>query len=118
MMTLIAAAMASAATPAEKQVLFSQASAEFAERLGKNDAASLERLLSPDWVIIDSDGRPISRDRFLGVLRSGELKHSAVQSSEARTRITGDAAVQTMRAQGSGVYGGQAYRFDERGSAC
>ena len=35
-------------------------------------------------------------------------------SSEAQTRIMGDAAVQTVRAQGDGVYGGQAYTFDER----
>ena len=60
------------------------------------------------------DGRPISRERFLAVIRSGELRHNAMHSSEAQTRIMGDAAVQTVRAQGSGVYAGQAYTFDER----
>jgi hypothetical protein len=114
MLTLLVAAMVAAATPDERHSAFSRASTEFAEGLEKNDAASLEQVLSPDWVIIESDGRPIPRDRFLAVLASGELKHTAMHSSEVRTRIIGDAAVQTMRAQGSGVYAGQAYSFDER----
>ena len=114
MLILFAAAMAAAATPEERQLLLSRTSAEFAESLGKNDAASLEKVLSPDWVIIDGDGRPIPRDRFLAVIRSGELRHDAMHSSETQTRIIGDAAVQTVRAQGSGIYAGQAYSFDER----
>lgn len=114
MLILFAAAMVAAATPQEKQLQLSRAAAEFAESLGKNDAASLGQLLSPDWVIIDGDGRPIPRDRFLAVIRSGELRHDAMNSSETQTRIMGDAAIQTVRAQGSGVYGGHAYTFDER----
>ncbi len=114
MLVPFAAAMLAAATPEEKALLLSQTTSAFSEWLGKNDAASLGHVLSLDWVIIDSDGRPVSRERFLAAMSSGDLKHDAIRSSEMQTRIIGDAAVQTMRAQGSGVYAGQTYRFDER----
>ena len=97
-----------------RAALLDHASAELAAALRRNDVPALERVLSPDWLIIDSDGRPISRERFLAVLRSGELSHSAMRSSEEQVRMIGDTAIQMVRAEGQGTYRGQPFTFTER----
>ena len=98
----------------DRAALLDDASAEFAAALRRNDVAMLEHVLSPDWTIIDSDGRPISRERFLAVLRSGELSHSEMRSSEEQVRIIGDTAIEIARAEGKGTYRGQPVSFTER----
>jgi ketosteroid isomerase-like protein len=97
-----------------RAALLDRTADEFDLALRRNDVPALERMLSPDWLIIDSNGNQISRDRFLRVLRSGELSHSAMQSSEARVRIYGDSAVLTARADGQGTYRGNSFQFSER----
>lgn len=112
MLSLIGAAVLAAA--AERAASLDRASAEFDLALARNDVPALEKVLSPEWQIIDADGRPISRDRFLGAVRSGELAHNAMHSSEEQVRILGDAAIQTARADGRGTYRGQPFEFSER----
>jgi hypothetical protein len=98
----------------DRAALLDAASAEFERALQHNDATALERVLGSDWMIIDSDGHPIGRERFLGALRSGALSHSEMHSSEAKVRIYGDAAIQIVRAEGEGTYRGQRFEFTER----
>lgn len=112
MLSVIAAATLAAVT--DRADLLDRTAAQFELALQRNDVTALERVLTPDWLIVDSDGHQISRDRFLSLLRSGELSHSAMRSSETRIRICGDAAVTTVRADGQGTYHGNAFRFSER----
>ena len=107
----VAAVMAASADRAD---MLGQTSARFELALQRNDVPALERVLSPDWLIIDSDGHLISREQFLRLLRSGELSHSAMQSSDLRVRVYGDSAVITALANGHGSYRGQAFDFAER----
>jgi len=46
----------------------------------QNDTDAIGRLLSNDWIIIDPDGSVIDRSRFLAVIKSGALKHEAMDS--------------------------------------
>ena len=58
----------------------------FGEAMIRNDADAIGRLLSDDWIIIDPDGGVIDRSRFLAVIKSGALKHEAMDSEDIRVR--------------------------------
>ena len=62
---------------------------KFGEAMIQNDTDAIGRLLSNDWIIIDPDGSVIDRSRFLAVIRSGALKHEAMDSEDIRYAPTG-----------------------------
>jgi ketosteroid isomerase-like protein len=68
---------------------------EFGEALIQNDADAIGRLLSNNWIIIDPDGSVIDRSRFLAVIKSGALKHEAMDSEDIRVRTYGNTATVT-----------------------
>ena len=57
---------------------------EFGEAMIQNDADAIGLFLSDDWIIIDPDGGVIDKSRFLAVIRSGALKHEAMDSEDIR----------------------------------
>jgi len=68
---------------------------EFGDAMIQNDADAIGRLLSNDWIIIDPDGNIIDRSRFLAVIKSGALKHEAMDSEDIRIRTYGNTATVT-----------------------
>jgi len=68
---------------------------EFGEAMIQNDTDAIGRLLSNDWIIIDPDGSVIDRSRFLAVIKSGALKHEAMDSEDIRVRTYGNTATVT-----------------------
>ena len=68
---------------------------KFGEAMIQNDTDAIGRLLSNDWIIIDPDGSVIDRSRFLAVIRSGALKHEAMDSEDIRVRTYGNTATVT-----------------------
>ena len=61
----------------------------------RNDADAIGRLLSDDWIIIDPDGGVIDKSRFMAVIKSGALKHEAMDSEDIRVRTYSNAATVT-----------------------
>jgi ketosteroid isomerase-like protein len=108
---LVAAMLVASADRAE---LLDQSAAQFEFALQRNDVQALDGVLSPDWLVIDSDGRSISREKFLGLLRTRVLSHSAMQSSETRVRLYGESAIVTARTDGAGNFAGQPFKFSEQ----
>lgn len=68
---------------------------KFGEAMIQNDASSIGRILSDDWIIIDPDGSVIGKSRFLAVIKSGALRHEAMDSEDIRVRTYGDTAIVT-----------------------
>src|SRR5207244_9277635 len=68
---------------------------EFGEAMIRNDADAVGRFLSDDWIIIDPDGGVIDKSRFLAVIKSGALKHEAMDSEDIRVRTYPNAATVT-----------------------
>jgi uncharacterized protein (TIGR02246 family) len=78
-----------------------------------NDAERIAGFMADDWVIV-SDSGVTSRERFLAVLQSGELTHSAMAPAGiGRVRVYGDAAVVTARVTSTAHYRGQLLGADE-----
>ncbi|MFD4182286.1 nuclear transport factor 2 family protein [Rhodococcus sp. NPDC058514] len=83
------------------------------EAIVSNGAERIATFMSDDWVIVSESGIS-SREQFLGLVRSGELTHSAMDRvSGARVRIHGDAAVFTARVTNTAHYAGQRFDVDE-----
>jgi len=79
-----------------------------------NDADAIGRFMADDWIIVGPDGGVNDRTRFLALVRSGDLTHDVMDSSDESVRVYGDAAVVTARGVSGGAYRGQAFRVVER----
>jgi ketosteroid isomerase-like protein len=86
---------------------------DWAAAIVSNDADRIAAFMADDWVIV-SDSGVSPKERFLALVRSGQLTHSAMQLvGDARVRIYGDAAVVTGRVTNTAHYAGQRFEADE-----
>src|SRR5438046_10562489 len=74
-----------------------------------NDAEAIVRLVSEDWIIIDPDGGVIDRSRFLAVIKSGALKHEAMDSEDIRVRTYPKTATVTAVTHTRTIYLGKEF---------
>src|SRR5438445_9186375 len=86
----------------------------FGEAMMRNDADAIGRLLSDDWIIIDPDGGVIDRSRFLAVIKSGALKHEAMDSEDIRVRTYPNTATVTAVTHTRTKYLGKEFTTHER----
>ena len=78
-----------------------------------NDADRIAAFMTDDWVMV-SDTGVMPRERFLAVVRSGELTHSAmVPATPSLVRSYGQTAVVTARVTSTASYQGQRLDADE-----
>ena len=80
---------------AEKQV--AMLSKQFREADLKGDTEALDALLSDDWVVIEPDGNLVSKAQNARNLKDGSVAFEAMDPSEVKVRVYGDAAVVTSR---------------------
>ena len=80
----------------------------------QNDADAIGRFLSDDWIIIDPDGGVIDKPRFLAVIKSGALKHEAMDSEDTRVRTYPDSATVTAVTSIKSKYLGKEFSTRER----
>jgi ketosteroid isomerase-like protein len=85
---------------------------EWSEAIVSNDAASIGRFMSDDWVIVGQSGIS-QKDDFLALVASGDLTHEAMNGNVERVRVYGDVAVVTLRGTNSGHYKGEMFNSDE-----
>ena len=89
-------------------------SAEWDRAMVANDADEIARYVTDDWVLIGTDGNVGERQGFLDLVRSGELRHDVMESSDFRIRVYGDAALLVARGISGGTFRGQAFHLIER----
>lgn len=58
---------------------------QVADALRRNDAETLGRLWSPDYVFVNPAGHILTRDQRLAMLRSGEFKYETYSRDSAST---------------------------------
>jgi Domain of unknown function (DUF4440) len=90
--------------------------ARFSSALARNAVDELGRYLSADWKIISGDGSIIDRTRFLGVIASGDLKHTKMSSENLTILLYGNTALVTSHAQSAGSYKGSDFETNEIGT--
>lgn len=82
-----------------------------------NDADAIGSFMADDWTIIGPDGSVGGKERFLALVRSGDLTHHTMTTEDADVRIYGDTAVVTARGVSAGSYQGQPFHEVERSSS-
>jgi len=97
---------------AEKEIL--EVESKFGEAMIQNDAEAIGRILSDDWIIIDPDGGVIDKSRFLDVIKSGALKHEAMDSEDIRVRTYPNTTTVTAVTHTRTKYLGKEFTTHER----
>jgi ketosteroid isomerase-like protein len=87
---------------------------ESAQAFVSNDADAVARQLAQDWTIITPEGNELDRSTFLGLIKSGDLSHEAMEFTDTIVRVYGDTAVITARATSKGRFKGQPFSESER----
>jgi hypothetical protein len=59
----------------------------------KGDATFLEKYLTDNYMGIGSDGRMITRDQDILMLKSGAIKYEAIDERDVKVRVYGDTAI-------------------------
>ncbi len=112
LLLLAAAPLAAAPTAAESAVLAAEQARVTA--LIQDDFAALERLLADELTYTHSNASVDSKAQFLASLRSGRLKYQALDHSDQRVRVYGEAAILTGRTNVRSRFEGQEMRLTLR----
>ena len=85
----------------------------FNKAIISNKVAEIKDCVTPDWVLIDSNGGIIPQEGFFKVLEQGLLSHSTMTKEILRVKVYGDIALVTGRGQNTGTWLGQPLEADE-----
>jgi ketosteroid isomerase-like protein len=80
----------------------------------KNDSAALDRILAPEFVITDADGRLATRAEVMARRKSGAVKFTAFTQDDYKVHAFGDTAVVTGRLTTKQMQDGRDYSAQER----
>ncbi|MFF6879223.1 nuclear transport factor 2 family protein [Streptomyces sp. NPDC012474] len=85
----------------------------WAEAIVSNDPARIAGFMADEWVIVSDSGID-PKERFLSLVESGALTHSAMDLiTDPRVRVYGDTAVVTGRVTNTAHHQGQRHDADE-----
>lgn len=85
----------------------------WAEAIVSNDAGRIASFMADDWVMV-SDTGVSTREAFLSLVRSGRLRHTAMDMvGDPRIRVYGGTAILTSRITNTAHVGGQTFEADE-----
>ncbi|MBX9360718.1 nuclear transport factor 2 family protein [Streptomyces sp. WAC04114] len=85
----------------------------WAEAIVSDDPARIAGFMADEWVIVSASGID-PREKFLSLLASGALTHSAMDlRTDPRVRVHGDTALVTCRVTNTAHYEGERYDADE-----
>jgi ketosteroid isomerase-like protein len=85
-----------------------------AQAFVRNDTDAIARHMAEDWTIITPEGNVLDRAAFLGLIKSGDLTHEAMEFTDMSVRVYGDTAVVTARATSKGQFKGHPFSELER----
>jgi ketosteroid isomerase-like protein len=99
-------------TMKEKEELI-QAGTLWDQAIVNNDAEAIGAFMSPDWVIVGTEGGITPRSTFLNLVKSGDLVHTQMDFEDMRVELYGNTGVVTSRGTSSGTYKEQPFSYYE-----
>lgn len=85
----------------------------WAEAIVSNDPARIAGFMADEWVIVSDSGID-PKEKFLSLVESGALTHSAMDfGTGPRVRVYGDTALVTGRVTNTAHYQGERHDADE-----
>ena len=86
------------------------------ESMVANDSQVIGSFMTDDWIIVGPDGSIDGRERFLGLIASGDLRHETMTSEDLIIRVLDGSAIVVARGVSAGTFRGMPFREHERSS--
>jgi len=81
--------------PADDAAAVANRDTEYQAAVKKNDAATMDRILADDFVLVIGSGKTFSKADLLEQARSGKTVYEHQEDSQQKVRVWGDTAVVT-----------------------
>ena len=85
----------------------------FNEAIISNNLDEISKRISADWVLVDTQGGIIPKERFYYVVEQGLLKHTTMTKEILRVKVYDNIALVTGRGKNTGTWQGQPMQADE-----
>ena len=77
----------------------------------RNDAATMDRILADDFVLVTGKGKVFTKAHLLEEARSGRIQYELQRDSEQTVRVWGDTAVITALLHAKGTEAGEPFDY-------
>ena len=84
---------------------------EYQAAVERNDAATMDRILADDFILVTGRGKVFTKADLLDEARSGRVAYEVQRDSEQKVRVWGDTAVITAMLHAKGSENGEAFEY-------
>lgn len=84
---------------------------EYQAAVKRNDAATMDRILADDFVLVTGSGKTYNKADLLEEARSGRMKYQHQEDTNQTVRLWGDTAVVTAKLWEKGTQGGKPFDY-------
>jgi ketosteroid isomerase-like protein len=84
---------------------------EYQAAVSRNDAATMDRILADDFVLVTGSGKTFSKADLLAEARDGQFVYERQDDSHKTIRVWGDTAVVTALLWAKGTEGGKPFEY-------
>lgn len=99
------------ASSAEDQKIVAALDTEYQAAVKRNDAATMDRILADDFILITGQGKSFTKADLLAEARSGDYVYERQDELEQTVRVWGDTAVVTARLWVKGTHKGEPFDY-------
>lgn len=99
------------ASSAEDQKIVAALDTEYQAAVKHNDAATMDRILADDFVLITGQGKTFTKADLLAEARSGDYVYERQDELEQTVRVWGDTAVVTALLWVKGTHKGEPFDY-------
>jgi len=111
---IVTLSIEAAAQTANVEQALLQLERDWEQANAKNDTAALERILAPEFMSTDSDGRLTTRADVFARRKSGAVKFTAFTQDDYKVHVVVDTAIVTGRSTIKGIRDGKDWTGQER----
>jgi ketosteroid isomerase-like protein len=102
---------ASHASPQDDAKTVAALDTEYQAAVKNNDAATMERILADDFVLVTGRGKTFNKADLLGEARARKTAYEHQEELEQKVRVWGDTAVVTALLWVKGTEGGKGFEY-------
>lgn len=106
---LLSCAVNFAGAPGDDQKTVAALDTQYQAAVKANDAATMDRILADDFVLVEGDGTSATKADLLKEAKSGRIVYEHQETLEQMVHLWGDTAVVTGKLWGKGTDGGKPF---------
>jgi ketosteroid isomerase-like protein len=95
---------------AEKKIV-AALDTEYQDAVKRNDAATMDRILSNDFILVTSSGKTFTKSELLDEAKSGRMAYEHQEDTDQTVRLWGDTAVVTAKLWEKGAEDGKSFEY-------